>query len=221
MKLLAAIQAGGRSRRLGTDKAWVEVEGRSQGGVMIERVLAAAQPVAQRLAIVISQTTLAQDRYAALADKWQAELLIDPHDQRGPLGGIATALQHCDEDEGALILACDLPFLSTEFLQLLVSHHSALEAPHLTVPEDQTGRLQMLCGIYHAGCLPYAEQLLAENKLRVDGLRALVPVQTLRWTNYAPLPDAERLLLNCNAPNDLTRPLDGFRLCGDALLPVG
>ncbi len=63
----------------------------------------------------------------------------------------------------------------------------------------------MLCGIYDASCLPYAEQLLAENKLRVDGLNALVATQTLCWANYAHLPDAKRLSLNCNAPNDLRR----------------
>ena len=208
MKLLAAIQAGGRSRRMGTDKAWLDVTGQP----MIERVLAAAQPVAQRLALVISQTTLAQDRYAALADKWQAELLIDPHDQRGPLGGIATALQHCDADESALILACDMPFLTSDFLQLLIDHHSALRTlhsalrtPHLTIPEDQIRRPQMLCGIYDAACLPYAQQLLTENTLRVDGLCVLVETQRLRWADYAHLPEAKRLLLNCNAPDDLLR----------------
>ncbi len=205
MKLLAAIQAGGRSRRMGSDKAWVEIDGRS----MIERVLTVAQPLAQRLAIVISQTTLEQDRYVALAEKWHAELLIDPYDFCGPLGGIATALQHCEEEEeSALILACDLPFLTAEFLQLLGTSHSALRTPHsalLIIPEDHTGRPQMLCGLYDAACLPFAQKLLAEGKLRVDGLCSLVSVQMLRWTDYAHLADAERLLLNCNTPDDLTR----------------
>jgi molybdenum cofactor guanylyltransferase len=199
MKLLAAIQAGGRSRRMGTDKAWVEVE----GSPMIERVLAAAQPVAQRLALVISQTTPERERYEALAEKWHAELLIDSYDQRGPLGGIATALQHCDEEESALILACDLPFLTTEFLQLLITHHSSLITHHLTIPEDHTGRPQMLCGVYDHTCLPFAQKLLAENKLRVDGLYELVETQKLRWTEYAAMLLAEQLLLNCNALDDL------------------
>ncbi len=212
MKLLAAIQAGGRSRRMGTDKAWLDVAGMP----MIERVLAAAQPIAHRLALVISQTTLEQDRYLALAAKWQADLLIDPYDHCGPLGGIATSLQHCTEEECSLILACDLPFLTIEFLQLLVSHHSALrtphsaldKTPHLTIPEDQTGRPQMLCGIYDADCFPYVEQLLGENKLRVDGLCRNVTTQSLRWTDYAHLADAEKLLLNCNTPNDVLSPLN-------------
>jgi molybdopterin-guanine dinucleotide biosynthesis protein A len=201
MKLLAAIQAGGRSRRMGTDKAWLEVEGRP----MIERVMAAAQPLAHRRAIVISKTTSAQDRYAALAQQWQADLLIDAYDYCGPLGGIATALRHCEEEESTLILACDLPFLTTEFLQLLCTQHSALGTPHLTIPEDRTQRPQMLCGIYDAGCLPFAEQLLAENKLRVDGLCALVSRQTLRREVYEYLADAEGLLLNCNTLDDLPR----------------
>ncbi|NOT59877.1 MAG: molybdenum cofactor guanylyltransferase [Acidobacteria bacterium] len=198
MKLLAAIQAGGRSRRMGQDKAWLDIKGRP----MIEHVLTAAQPLAQRIAIVISQPTPEPNRYAALAAKWQADLLIDAYDHCGPLGGIVTALRHCKEEESALILACDLPFLTTEFLQLLIPHPSSLIPHPLTIPEDRTGRPQMLCGLYDAGCLPFAEQLLAENKLRVVGLCALVATQTLRWTDYAHLANAERLLLNCNTPDD-------------------
>ena len=209
MKLLAAIQAGGRSRRMGADKAWLDV----QGQPMIARVIAAAQPLAQRLAIVISQTTPEPERYAKLAKRWQAELLIDAYDQRGPLGGIAMALQNCQANESSLILACDLPFLTSEFLRLLIASHSALrtphsaldEAPHLTVPEDQTGRLQMLCGVYDPACLPFAQKLLAENKLRVDGLCELVETQRLHWADYAGLTAAEGLLLNCNSLNDLPK----------------
>ena len=199
MNLFAAIQAGGQSRRMGTDKAWLNLQGRP----MIEHVLAAAQPLAQRLAIIISQTTLERDRYATLAKHWHAELLIDLYDQRGPLGGIATALRQCNADESALILACDMPFLSTDFLQLLATQHSALSTPHLTIPTDQTDRVQMLCGIYDRAGLPFAEQLLANNQLRVDGLCACLETLHLEWADYAHLPNAERLLLNCNTKADL------------------
>ena len=63
----------------------------------------------------------------------------------------------------------------------------------------------MLCGVYDAACLPYAEKLLAENKLRVDGLCQLVETKRLRWADYAHLPGAEQLLLNCNTPDELPR----------------
>jgi molybdopterin-guanine dinucleotide biosynthesis protein A len=199
MKLLAAIQAGGQSRRMGTDKAWLAIHGQP----MIERVLAAAQPVAQRLAIVISQTTPAPERYAALAARWQAALLIDLHDRRGPLGGIETALRACAAQESALILACDMPFLTTDFLRLLIAHHSTPDISQLTVATDHGGRPQMLCGIYGRSCLPCVEQMLADEVLRVDRLCAQVTTQQLAWADYAHLPEAERLLMNCNTKADL------------------
>jgi molybdopterin-guanine dinucleotide biosynthesis protein A len=196
MELLAAIQAGGQSRRMGTDKAWLEINGQP----MIARVLAAAQPVAQRLAIVISQTTQAPERYAALAARWEAELLIDPHWQRGPLGGIETALRACQPDASALVLACDMPFLTTEFLHLLAERHHDSQ---LTIATDRKGRRQLLSGIYDRSCLPFVEQMLADDVLRLDRLCAQVKTTHLAWADYAHLPAAERLLLNCNTKEDL------------------
>lgn len=199
MKLLAAIQAGGQSRRMGEDKAWLGINGQP----MIEHVLAAAQPLAERLAIVISQTTRAPERYAALAERWQAQLLIDPHDRRGPLGGIETALRVCATDECALVLACDMPYLTTEFILLLAERHASTSGTHITITADRDERRQMLCGIYERGCLPFVEQMLTANVLRVDRLCAQVATQQLHWKDYAHLPEAERLLLNCNSRADL------------------
>lgn len=63
----------------------------------------------------------------------------------------------------------------------------------------------MLCGVYDSACLPLAQKLLAANKLRVDGLCELVETKRLRWADYAHLPAAEQLLLNCNTLADLPR----------------
>lgn len=199
MKLLAAIQAGGRSARMGADKAWVTLAGRP----LIEYALQAAQPLAQRLAIIISHEMPQQPLYEQLAAQWQAQLRFDPHDHCGPLGGIQTALRDCSADETALILACDLPFITSEFLTLLAQLHSTNTAPAITIPLDQTGRRQMLAGIYDQGCLPAVEQLLAERKLRVDGLCARVKVREVEFSAFAHLPHAMSLLNNLNTHEEL------------------
>lgn len=199
MKLFAAIQAGGRSVRMGADKAWVELAGQP----LIEAVLRAAHPLAQRLAIVISRDTPQQERYRQLAQRWKAELLHDPNDHCGPLGGIQTALLNCVATETTLILACDLPNITTEFLRLLQMHHTASATPSITIPLDQTGRRQMLAGFYEKTCQPAVELLLAEGKLRVDGLCAHVAVQAIEFSRYAHLPHAATLLTNLNTPEEL------------------
>lgn len=199
MKILAAIQAGGRSARMGVDKSWVTLEERP----LIEYALQAAQPLAQRLAIVISHDMPQQAQYEQLAARWHAQLLFDPHDHCGPLGGIHTALSNCAADETALILACDLPFITAEFLRLLAQAHSTTTAPAITIPLDQTGRHQMLAGFYDQACLSAVEQLLAEGKLRVDGLCAYVNVQEIEFAAYAHLPHAPNLLNNLNTREEL------------------
>lgn len=197
--VFAAIQAGGRSARMGADKAWVTLAKRP----LIDSALRAAQPLAQRFAIVISKEMPELERYQELANAWGADILIDPNNHCGPLGGIQTALRHCTSNETALILACDLPFITSDFLTLLAQHHSHTQAPAITIPLDQSGRRQMLAGFYDLECLPAVESLLAEEKLRVDGLCGRVNLQEVAYSAYCHLPGASRLLTNLNTPDEL------------------
>src|SRR5919197_3940680 len=89
------IQAGGLSSRMGQDKSWLRVEGRP----LIERVLNAARPAVRDLSIIINAANPRAADYRSLAAGWNARILYDLHDHRGPLGGIHTALKSCVEDE--------------------------------------------------------------------------------------------------------------------------
>lgn len=198
--MIAAIQAGGRSLRMGEDKAWLAINGRA----MIEQVLTTARAVADRLAIVINPSSPNMAQYEQRAADWQAEILYDLHDYRGPLGGIETALRQCGEGESALILACDLPFLSEEFLQLLIQIHQS-EKGDLTVPLDEIGRPQMLAAIYAANCLPPISAMLAANELKARLLQERVSAREMSFAEYAHLPNAKRLLLNVNTMEDYQR----------------
>src|SRR5262247_3892243 len=119
------IQAGGLSSRMNRDKAWLEIE----GAPMIERVIAAARPAVGRLEIIVNGANPQIERYEKLAGDYGARLIFDLHNHLGPLGGIHTALTHCGANESALILACDMPFITTEFLSLLGAIHQ-YDIPH-------------------------------------------------------------------------------------------
>ncbi len=195
--MIAAIQAGGRSSRMGEDKAWLLLDGRP----MIEHVLTAAQPVADRLAIVVHPANPNLARYAQLAARWKTELFDDLHDYRGPLGGIETVLRQCVKEESALILACDLPFVTAEFLQRLGAIHTS-EKHDLTVPLDPAERPQMLAAIYAATCLPQVSALLTANELKAQWLQARVNTRRVSFAEYSYLANSERLLRNVNTPED-------------------
>ncbi len=195
--MIAAIQAGGRSTRMKTDKAWLMIEGQP----MLARVLVCAQTVTEKIFIVVNAHHTDNSEYQALAEKYQAEILPDVHDFRGPLGGIETALLHIKKGESVLILACDLPFVSAEFLQFLISIHQSNEAL-LTVPTDEIGRPQMLCAIYAQDCLDEVRKMLAADELKTRWLSQRVATKLIGFEEYAHLTGARQFLLNLNTPEE-------------------
>jgi molybdopterin-guanine dinucleotide biosynthesis protein A len=197
------IQAGGRSSRMKLDKAWLEID----GVAMIERAVAAVKPVAGRLGIIVNAANPQVERYERLAESCDARLIFDMHEHLGPLGGIHTALTHCRAGESALILACDLPFITTEFLSFLCNVHRGKNSQSgnpqsITVPLDQSDRLQPLAAIYDQSLEAVVRQRLAENEFKVDLLHSRVSTRRVGFAEFAHLPDAERFFINVNTPEE-------------------
>jgi molybdopterin-guanine dinucleotide biosynthesis protein A len=224
------IQAGGRSSRMKRDKAWLEID----GVPMIEWAVAAVKPAAGRLGIIVNAANPQIEQYERLAESCDARLIFDLHEHLGPLGGIHTALAHCGAGESALILACDLPFITTEFLSFLCDVHqtqnpqsesvpravasgspsmcglrkrrslplAVLTRKSITVPLDQSDRLQPLAAIYDQSLEATVEQMLAANELRVGLLYSRVSTRQVGFFEFAHLRDAERFFINVNTPEE-------------------
>ena len=192
------IQAGGRSSRMNRDKAWLEIE----GVPMIGRALAAAGPAVNHLGIIVNAANLQIERYENLAESCGAKLIFDIHEHLGPLGGIHTALAHCEDGESALILACDLPFITTEFLSFLRNLHQTGNPQSVTVPLDQSDRLQPLAAIYDQSLEVVVGQMLAADEFKVDLLYSRAPTRRVPFADFALLRDAERFFVNVNTPEE-------------------
>ena len=125
----------------------------------------------------------------------------DIHPGNGPLGGLHTALTKAQSD-AVLLLACDLPFLTTPFLDFLLG---ALGSFPAVVPASADGRLHPLSAVYRRSCLPAAETALAEQRLGMTALCRQLGARTLpaeKWAAY----DAQGMLLaNVNTPTELAR----------------
>jgi molybdopterin-guanine dinucleotide biosynthesis protein A len=187
------------------DKAWLEID----GAPMIERVVAAAGPAAGRLGIIVNAANPQIERYERLAESCDAGLIFDLHEHLGPLGGVHTALAHCGAARSALILACDLPFITTDLLTFLceihqapISHSPFPTPPAVTVPLDQSNRPQPLAAIYDKSLEATVGQMLAANELRVDLLYSRVSTRLISFAEFANLRDAERFFINVNTPEE-------------------
>lgn len=180
------LLAGGESRRMGTDKAAIEVGGQS----MLARTAA--------LAADVSDAVFVSVRAAATSDalRRQWPLIEDAQDGAGPMAGILAALrQH--EDADWLVLACDLPRLDAATLRTL--RDAAAEHPGaaaLAMRSERDGTPEPLCAVWRAAMRGPIEARLAEDRrcprrLLLDAGVPLVDAVT---------PGA---LANMNAPEDL------------------
>ena len=119
-------------------------------------------------------------------------MLADSWPSFGPLGGIATALANA-QSKWCLILACDMPFLTKEWLTFLLSHsgQTETEAPKQIdgiVPETNRG-LEPLCAIYRASCAPILATALNRGVRKVTDAISVLHLRRIaenEWRQFSP-----------------------------------
>lgn len=181
----AFLLAGGKSTRMGRDKAFLSV-----GGVtLLERTLLLARTATTRIFIV------------GEAEKFSsfAPVIEDQYRERGPLGGIHAALK-ATTTELNLLLAIDLPFLRPEFLQYLVMEARANSAM-VTVPEAG-GHLHPLCAIYRRPLADLAEAALLRGENKIDALFTRVETHVLSQEELSRQGMSPEMFHNLNTPED-------------------
>lgn len=172
------VLAGGKSRRMGKDKAHLTIRGKS----FLETVLEAGSGFSERL------VSLSADAAPVLMQS--VRTVRDENPQYGPLEGIRCLLRSCTNG-ACLITATDMPFLSADFLEALAERYCGSGNLALT----HRGRPEPLCSIYCRECLPEIERLLAEGCARPVLLFERVP------TAYVPFEElgfSEAVLQNIN-----------------------
>lgn len=176
------VLAGGASRRMGSDKAAIEVAGTA----MIVRVADAL-----RGAGTAPVTVVGGDR--SLATLAGAALLADRWPEEGPLGGLVTAMRSCAAPV-AVVVACDLPALDPASVERLV--RSLDEHPDASVAVGADGRRHWTCAAWRvAGALPALEAAFTAGERSIQGAAAGLEIVEARLD-----PDAVH---NVNRPEDL------------------
>ena len=184
------ILVGGASRRMGTDKAAMVIGGRTS----LERVAAA-------LSAAVSPVTLVGARHEY--DGVRLRNVPDVHGQWGALGGIHAALSAAEKD-WALIVACDLPFVTPELFDRLQSFVD--NDTDAIVPIQSDGRPQPLCALYRrATCLPELEKLIAAGEHTPRAVLANVRTRRIEFDELNDLPGADDFFFNLNTSADFAR----------------
>jgi molybdopterin-guanine dinucleotide biosynthesis protein A len=160
MRLTAAVLAGGRSRRMGTDKALIRLD--PSGPTLLERVLELVGAVAD------DRVVIATDRphYAAFG----VPVEPDHYPDAAALGGIATALEVA-AGSPCLVVPCDLPFLNVPLLSHLRARAAAADVVVPTARGESRQRggviFQTLHAIYGPACLPPVRAQLARGERQI------------------------------------------------------
>lgn len=183
-----AVLAGGRSLRMGADKAGLDLAGRP----LLHHVLAALASVADDLLVVGPP-----DRLPPLPPGVRA---VDDHQPgRGPLGGVATALRE-SRGRWVVVAACDMPFLRPALLREFLALAPGAEA---VVP--RVGGQHQLVAVLDRRVLPKVERLLRRGETRVERALAALDVRSVEEAALRRLDPDLRFLMNVNTPDDLQR----------------
>jgi molybdopterin-guanine dinucleotide biosynthesis protein A len=186
-ELTAFILAGGKSTRMGSDKAFVVLDGRT----LLARMLTLARDLTPDVRIVGDPAKFAKF----------APVVEDVFPNCGPLGGIHAALL-CSPTDLNLILAVDVPFISLALLQYLFTR--ARNSPAIvTVPRPCEG-WQPLCAVYRRDFADAAEEALRAGRYKIDALFDPARTQEITAEELETAGFSPRIFRNLNTPEELS-----------------
>ncbi|GLC81300.1 molybdenum cofactor guanylyltransferase [Lacrimispora brassicae] len=181
----AAILCGGKSRRMGFDKAFLMDD---------EQYL--LLQTAKELQSLFEQVVLVSNtkaKFDGRTDFTKLRILEDRYIEKGPMGGISTALEQI-QTEYIFIMACDMPLPD---IGLIGRMYRKLNQEQVLVCSHQ-GKLEPLFAFYHRSCLPVFKKQMEKGELKP---RSTFPA--LHVGMYC-LSDGEmNTIVNLNTPEDV------------------
>jgi molybdopterin-guanine dinucleotide biosynthesis protein A len=186
--LTIAIQAGGKSSRMGVDKSFVLFQGRPMIEVVRERVVGLGDEV------ILITNNPAPYAYLGLP------MFGDIYPDSGPLGGIYTAVQNARHPH-TLIVACDMPWLNRPLLEYMVGLR---ETADIVVPRWEKFP-EPLHAIYSKACLEPIREKLEARQLKITAFFGRVRLRFVDRPEIERFDPDGRSFANVNTPDDLER----------------
>ena len=190
-KVAGYVLAGGGSTRFGRDKALVEVGGTP----MLARMIELLRLVTKQVKVVAVPSKYGAFGVEIVEDRWPGE---------GPLGGIITALEDAASSaarcEWNVVVSCDLPFLTANWLRFL-SDRAAKSNAQVLLPHS-TGGPEPLCACYRTGAAGALRSAFETGVSKVTQGLQHVTTEVLDGADWKRFDSAGRLLWNMNTAAD-------------------
>ncbi len=144
------ILAGGKSSRMGTDK-----------GLLFLNDKPIIQTIIEQLQTVVHKTCIVSNN--ADYKKFGLEVIPDLMKDKGPAGGIHSALSHTASEQ-IFVASCDMPFVTSGAMQYLMERASSAQ---ITLPVFHS-KMQPLFGVYSKDCLTLWQQLIEKGMIKLQ-----------------------------------------------------
>lgn len=155
------VLAGGKSSRMGSDKALLKINDHT----FLEQIVGVMKHELHQVSLISNHLPHHQYGLAVYED------IIK---EKGPLGGIFTALHHCHTQK-IFICPCDLPFMDARLIHHLIKHCDQHE---IIIPSHH-GKIEPLIGIYDKSCAKRISGLLKYNKLSISKVLSFFDVKII------------------------------------------
>jgi len=176
------LLAGGQSRRMGRDKARIEINGE----MLFTRSLVLLQHYFPSVMIAGDRPDLTQPGIPVIADIFPGSAL----------GGLYAGLQSAHA-EWIFVAPCDMPYPDGRLVELLLAQRHGVDA---VVPRTPNGN-EPVFAVYHRNCLPHMGEMLRNGQHRSYDFYRRIAIRYLDWQQ---MPDGwEQALLNLNHPEQL------------------
>jgi len=189
--MVGYVLAGGASSRFGQDKALIEVGGKP----MLARMCELLRGVVDEVNVVAPPEKYLSIGVKSVADLWPGE---------GPLGGIVTALLNTEKSDPRfawnLILSCDMPFLTREWLAYL-AERALKSSAQVVLPQSAHGP-EPLCACYRTDAGPALRAMFERRVRKVTDALKQVKTEVLDATDWKRFDSAGRLFWNMNTAAD-------------------
>ncbi len=182
------ILAGGKSARMGRNKALIKVGGQS----VIQRVADVVSDCCSHVMVVCSS----EDDYSFLG----VTVIRDLEPGHGPFMGLYSGLVRM-ETERALAVGCDMPYIKPELARYLaeLSDHSEIVVPRIQ------GFYEPLFATYSKACIDHAKELLESREKRIRMLYERMETRVMEETEIKKFDPDLDTFINLNFPGDLEK----------------